>query len=61
MRPELLKPDFSGALALQALDALLEDMSGPNNGTVWDVSALKFSTRWAEARVKAQEVLFAIH
>jgi|JI8StandDraft_1071087.scaffolds.fasta_scaffold57863_5 fermentation-respiration switch protein FrsA (DUF1100 family) len=46
---------------LQALDALLEDMSGPNNAHVWDVSALKSSPRWAEARVKAQEVLFAIH
>jgi hypothetical protein len=46
---------------LQALNALLEDMSGPENAPLWNVSSLDFSPRWAEARAQANEVLRAIH
>ena len=46
---------------LRALDALLGDISGPDNAGLWDVSSLESSQRWAEARERAKEVLQAIH
>lgn len=45
---------------LRVLDALLDDMSGPENASLWDVSSLESSPRWAEARERAKEVLRAI-
>jgi hypothetical protein len=48
-------------LPLEALDALLEDMSGADNAPLWDVSSLGSSPRWAAAREQAKQVLHAIH
>lgn len=45
---------------LQALDALLTDMSGPSNAALWDVAALRTSPRWAELRAQAKILLLAI-
>jgi len=45
---------------LMALDALLTDMSGPENAPLWDVSSLESSPRWVDARERAKEVLRAI-
>ena len=46
---------------LRALDALLKDMSGPDNASLWETSALDSLPQWAEVRERAKEVLGAIN
>lgn len=46
---------------LLALDAHLQEMSGPENAPEWAVASLASSPRWAVAREQAKQVLIAIH
>lgn len=64
LAPQFLEAGWLGADVippLHALNALLKDMSGPNNASLWDVSSLDSSPRWADAREQAKKVLSAIH
>jgi hypothetical protein len=50
-----------GALAgLRQVDALLAEMSSPEQATVWEVAALESSDRWEEIRTRARSALFSL-